>query len=512
MHTRLLPAVIALALVAAACSRNGSVETTTTAAPPSASTSTTIEASTSTAEPPATTRPTTTVPTTGTTDAGPAAVAGSAGLGDPYFPGLGNGGYDVDHYSIDVAVDPGDGTLTGETTITAEVTAGDPLMSFNLDLVGLTVHRVTVDGTGASFERDGAEMTVTPAAALVPGEEFSVTVEYEGLPVSNPSGTFGFGVGWNVRNDGVYVIGQPDGARVWFPCNDHPSDKAEFTIRATVPEPWVAAAPGLLVDVVDGDGTTTYVWDLDDPVATYLATVAVGRYERVEYPAYDGIELRDYLPGDLADDPPAEFALIDEMLDALVPLFGPYPFDAYGHVVVSGFPGALEVPTLSIFGTTALSPFVLERIVVHELGHMWFGDAITPSTWQDIWLNEGFATYTEWLWVEATEGSDAYLREVRDGYALMDRPHPAPGDPGPADLFHDSVYVRGALTLAALRLEIGDEAFFTTLREYVVRYGGGNASTADFAATVADVTGRDYSEFLDAWLFDREMPALGDAE
>jgi aminopeptidase N len=506
MNLRLLAAALSVLLMASACARNGSVTTTTTTLDATTSTSAPDGTSATTTSPPATAPP---EPGSTTTTDETAPIAGSSTLRDPYFPDLGNGGYDVEHYLLDLAIDPEDGSISASAAITATVTSAAPLASFNLDFVGLNVEQVAVDGSAASFSRDGVEMTVTPATVLAPGEQFLVAVDYGGLPGANPSGSFGFGVGWNVRSDGVYAIGQPDGARVWFPANDHPSDKATFTIRATVPEPWVAAAPGLLTDVITEDDATTYVWEMNEPTATYLASVIVGRYERVDYPAYEGIERRDYLPAGLAAEPPAAFGLIDEMLDVLVPLFGPYPFDAYGHVVVTGFPGALEVPTMSIFGRGALAPGFLEPIVVHELAHMWFGDSISPSTWQDIWLNEGFATYAEWLCVEATEGAEAYRDAVLDAYAAMGRrPLPPPGDPGPGQMFGDSVYVRGALTLAALRVEIGDEAFFSALREYVDRFGGGNASTSDFSATVADVSGRDVTRLLDAWLLEPDLPDL----
>lgn len=509
--------IVSVTLLAAACSGAGRAAPLTTS--PSGSGTTTgpptvvdDDGSTNTTPPtrPSTTAPPTTSPGTDSeTSTTTSQIAGSPGFGDPYFPDLGNGGYDVEHYLLDLAVDPEEGSLTGLATITATTTAESPLGSFNLDLAGLEVTSVSLEGVPAAFSRDGFELTITPEAPLPPGETFQVTVAYEGVPDQSLVDDMGIGVGWNVGSDGLFAIGEPDGARTWFPCNDHPGDKASFTVRVTVPEPWVAAAPGVLAATETGPGRTTFVWDLRQPTATYLATVVVGDLVRIDRAAHDDVILRDYLPSDLIDRPPAAFEMIPDVLDLFESAFGPYPFDAYGHVVVTGFPGALENPTLTIFGRSALAPFTLDGIVVHELAHMWFGDSVTPATWQDIWLNEGFATFAEWMWLEETAGRSAYEAEVRDSYAFMDAGrHPVPGDPGIPGLFSDSVYVRGGLTLAALRAEIGDDAFYESLRAYAGRFEHSNASTADFVAVVGEVSGVDVTDLIDSWLFDTRMPPL----
>jgi aminopeptidase N len=474
--------------------------------PPTSSTSppTTTQISVTTTSP--TTTTTTIPPSTSTPAPLPEPVAGAPGIGDPYFPALGNGGYDVSSYDLDLDVDPIANTLSATATI--ESVALERLGRFNLDLRGLRVTAVRVDGTAAGFRHDDPELVVTPAEPLETGVRFVTEIVYNGTPEPETMPGSGWRYGWTHIDDLVYVAAEPAAARTWFPGNDHPSDKALFSFSITVPKPAVAVANGTLTGTVETAETTTFEWRMDDPMATYLATIAVGPFERVEHAGVPAVTIRDYLPAALAEDPPAPFAEVGTMIDFLETRFGPYPFDAYGHIVVPGFSGALETQTISIFGETMLGP-ILERIVVHELAHQWFGDGVSPATWQDIWLNEGFATYAEWLWIEHTEGPPALAVEVETSYLrLADRPHALAGDPGPAALFGTSVYQRGALTLHALRVEVGDDTFFEILRTWTDRYAYGVASTADFVALAAALSGRDLGELFDSWLYREALPEL----
>ena len=197
---------------------------------------------------------------------------------------------------------------------------------------------------------------------------------------------------------------------------------------------------------------------------------------------------------------------------AFAELFGPYPFEVYGALVVfDDFRGALETQTLSVFSGRLFGGLAGELVVAHELGHQWFGDSLTPTTWRDIWLNEGFATYSEWLWQEISNPAfdiDDYARSL----AESGRPvWPAPGDPGPEGLFDSTVYNRGALTLHALRLTVGDDAFFKTLRTYAERFAYRNVTTADFVAVAEDVSGQDLADLFDAWLYGDVTPELPDS-
>ncbi len=465
---------------------------TTTTSPPTTAPSTTVPATTA----PSTT--TTTQPSTTTL----AAVDGAQTLDDPYFPELGNRGYDVIHYDLELEVFD-DGSIAGHTTVDA--VAPQPLRSFSLDLVGLEASIVEVDGAPAAFEQTASKLVITPEVVIAPGE-FVTIVRYEGTPVPGRVESVGFPNGW-VEADGVsYVIAEPDGARTWFPANDHPSDKATFTFSVTASRE--AVAPGTLFErIEEQDGRITVRYTLDYPTATYLASVVLGSFERVDGGMENGIVFRDYLPEDLAASPPRSFGRAANIIATLEPFFGPFPYDTYGHIVVPGFPGALEVPTLSIFGRGA----IFETVVVHEIAHQWFGDSVSPQTWGDIWLNEGFATYAEWLWVEQTVSASAAQASITAQHRALSSPTATPpGDPGVAGLFSGDVYFRGGLTLHALRTEVGDDAFFEILRTWTERYAHSNASTEDFIGLAEEISGMDLEELFDAWLYAPEPPPLPD--
>lgn len=430
------------------------------------------------------------------------------GLGDPYYPRLGNGGYDVQHYTLELSVDSDNHVLDGRAEIAA--VAMQRLEVFNLDLTGLNVAGVQVNGDPAQHRHVRSELEITPMAALPEGEAFTAVVEYSGIP--NPiDGGVGFLLGWNRYDGGSYVASEPAGASTWYPVNDHPCDKASYTFRVTVPEPLMAAANGLLVEEIDNGITRTFVWEMDDPMASYLATVNIDEFEVDEQTGPEGLPIRNYYVVDAADDARVDFARTGEMIEFFSERFGPYPFDAYGVVVVGeelGF--ALETQTLSLFGRDAVNgQGGAEQVAAHELAHQWFGNSISLETWQDIWLNEGFATYAQWLWLEETEGREVLDRQVKLWHErLTQMGSNAPGDPGTRDLFGMSVYFRGALTLHALRLKVGEEAFNRILRTYVEEYQGGNAGTEEFTSLAEIVSGQDLEDFFQSWLYEQRTPGI----
>ncbi len=437
-------------------------------------------------------------PTTTTPDG-----VGAQNVGDPYFPDLGNGGYDVTHYDISIAVDPTPAELDAITTITAVAT--ESLGTFNLDFVGLDVTSLTVDGESADYVREGPELRISPDGGIIAGEEFTVKVAYSGQPQLLDLVSIGIPVGLLQTPEGIYVFAQPDGARTWFPSNDHPSDKARFTFHITVPKPLVAAANGALVETIDNGDSQTFVWDLESRMATYLATFVVGEYERFESEGPDGILIRDYLPTSFNGAMPPSFEVTAEAIDLFSEWFGPYPFDRYGHIVVYELGGAMETQTLVLMGSRAL----FDRVVVHEISHQWWGDSVTPATWQDIWLNEGFATFSEFLWVEHTRGQQAMLDTI-DGLheSLQIIDHSAIFDPGESELLGSAVYWRGGLTLHALRLRVGDEVLKEILWTYHATFAGGNATTEDFIDLAEEISGRDLTDLFATWVFAEQLPDL----
>lgn len=445
-----------------------------------------------------------------------AQAPGADGLGDPYYPGLGNGGYDVTRYTIELNVRANLETISG--VVTVEAAAADDLSAFNLDFIGFVVKAIEVDGAPARFTRAGRELHIMPAQPLAAGAPFTVTVRYAGVPNADLPPGRSFAAGWTRYDGGVFVASEPAGAARWFPVNDHPRDKAAYTFRITVPAPYVVAANGLLQATVDEGERVTYVWQTDYPLASYLATVNIGDFSVVTEDGPAGLPLRSYFPTRLAETAPSAFARTAEMIAYFSELFGPYPFEAYG-VVVADTPlfFALETQTLSLFGAEIV-PRALpqsaggwsspEEVVAHELAHQWFGNSVTPYNWQDIWLNEGFATYAAALWTGHAHGADAFEEAMRDSYRAIQGRGYTPGDPGPQQLFSQGVYLQGAWALHALRLRVGDDVFFELLRAYYDRFKYANASTADFIATAEEISGEDLTAFFDSWLYDGGAPPV----
>jgi aminopeptidase N len=450
-----------------------------------------------------------TTTTTTTTTTLPTFARGAAGIGDDYYPSLGNGGYDVEHYHLDLTY-AAEGTVSASIGIAA--TALDNLESFNLDFAGWQIDRLAVNGETVAFERSDDELIVAPVE-LLSGEVFEVEVDYRGTPEPKISSAIPIGIGWHTGPEGEqYVVAEPDAAHSWFPSNDHPLDKSTFSFTINVPNGLSVAANGELVEVDEGATTTTYQWSMTDPMAPYLATIVIGDgWTFIDDPVSTetaGIPVRNFLPPDLAANPPPDLEKTGEMVRVLEQAFGPYPFDRYGIAVVGGFTAALENQTLSVFGRTMVEAPYFEYVLVHELAHQWFGDSVSVGRWSDIWLNEGFATYAELLWVEELYGSGAYREEVANRIeAARIAGYGPPGSPSPDDLFNGSVYQRGSFVLVALRNEVGDDLFFETLRTYAQRFSDGNATTDDFIFLAEEIADRDLDDLFSTWLYDDQIPA-----
>ena len=658
----------------------------------------------------------------GAANGSPQFTPGSPSAGDPYFPGDGNGGYDVQSYDLRLSYAPDSDRLAGVATIRAKATQN--LSQLNLDLSGLTVRAITVDTRAARWSRAGDELTVVPRAGLVKGVTFTLKVTYDGVPQTLDE--FGLS-GFIHTDDGALVAGQPHVADTWFPSNDHPSDKASLHVEMTVPAGLTAVSNGTLVSHRTTRGLTTWVWDAPEPMATYLATATVGRFDLREYrhgdlklwdavdPAlfdplavprtgsrflYSGqadfsykrltrtiavpaggatlsfwttrdteqpwdfffveahhpgvddwttlpdamghtspdtgfscpswhqihpflthyqeengddpclphgtsgswnaatgaskgyeqwsvdlapyangsVEVSlsyasdetvqtagvviddlvvstgqgttsfeadaapldgwvvagppagspgndtDWATGDATNLPPPVGVAVDEslaregeILDFLSANFGRYPFKASGGVVddVPELGFALENQTRPIYSPAFFFGGANPGVVVHELAHQWYGDSLAVRQWKDIWLNEGFATYAEWLWAEH-EG-EATVQEIFDFWYHDFAPPDDPfwdltiGDPGPVQLFDFPVYVRGAMTLQVLRTTVGDAAFFQILRTWASQNRGGNVHTAQFVALAEQISGQQLDALFDAWLFTPGLPALSGA-
>ncbi|MEU8815157.1 M1 family metallopeptidase [Actinoplanes sp. NPDC048796] len=433
--------------------------------------------------------------------------AGSDGAGDPYFPKYGNGGYDVAAYDLKVKFDPKTDQLTGTATITA--TATQDLSSFNLDLSKLAVSAVTVDGAKATSAASGAELTITPSGGIGRGREFTTVVEYGGKPSRLANSTLGDG-GWLETATGAIALGQPESASTWYPVNDHPSDKATWQLEMTVPSGLEAISNGVQGPTRDAGGWTTWTWTESSPMASYLSYVVIGQY-RITTGTHGGKPMITAVADSLPAGGPAaaSIARTGEITDFLATKFGPYPFDANGGVVVDeqriGY--ALETQSRPVYGPSFFAGGENETVVAHELAHQWFGDSVALQRWQDIWLNEGFATYAEWLWDEheKVQTVEQAFDDTYENYGWLQTPETT-GDPGAGRIFGDAVYQRGGMTVYALRKTIGDAAFDKLLKQWTAQHRDGNATTDELIALAEQVSGKQLDAFFQKWLFEKAKP------
>ncbi len=427
--------------------------------------------------------------------------------GDPYFPCAGNRGYDVRHYDLDLDYTPSTKVLNARAIIAA--TASERLTSFNLDLRDLTVESVSVNGAPTTFAKQAGELVVTPPRPLVARLPFVVTVKYNGT-MGQPTDNTGALYGWVAFDDGAFVANEPEGASTWYPVNDVPYDKATYTFAITVPEGTVGVANGKLLSQRTTGGKTTYRWASLEPMASYLSMAASGNYDLTTGTGPHGLPIVNAVDKDFSADQKAEIAGVlnqqPEMIGFFETQFGRYPYGSFGAVVDDDeAPGyALENQTRPIYSGPPD-----DDTVAHELAHQWLGDKVTPKQWKDIWLNEGFAAYSEWLWREhlgestpATEFAAQYARPAGSAFWQT-----KPGDPGAENLFASAVYNRGAMTLYAVRLAVGDATFAKVLREWAGRDQNRPATTADFITLAERVSGKQLDDLFQTWLYTPGKPA-----
>lgn len=474
-------------------------------------------------------------PGKGPDNAGPRYTAGASGVGDAYFPFAGNGGYDVQHYDLAIRYAPPapspaplSGQFDGVATI--DLVATQDLDRFNLDLRGMDVRSVTVNGKAATGIEpplagqvvDGAaywhvqddaqrswELTIQPRPKIKAGQAVKLVIEYGGA-TTRPTDIEDSLYGWVTMRDGAMVASEPEGSMTWYPVSDHQTDKATYSFAITVPAGKVAVANGIQPKPQEtADGWTTWFWDAPDQQASYLTTASVGDFDlRPTYYSTSGVPIIDAVDTKLTSTrlttTNASLGRQVAMIDFFESKFGAYPFVAYGSIVDNdSIAYALETQTRPVYSTQAS-----EGTVAHELAHQWFGNAVSPERWQDIWLNEGWATYATWMWNEhrgirtaQTAYNNWYAPARNAAYWAFQI-----GDPGPMGLFAPQVYDKGAATLHALRLEVGDTAFFNAAKLWLERYDDSAGTSEDFQAIYEEVSGKDLDAFFQTWLYDQVKP------
>jgi len=424
---------------------------------------------------------------------------------DPYVPRHGDASFDVLHYELTLGYRVEGNRLDGDATLTCRgLEATDAL---RLDLYGLNAQKVFVDGRSARFTQLRGQLTVKHA--LTPGQDITVRVKYSGKP--RPISTRALGsAGWEELEDGVIVAAQPHGAPTWFPCNDRPDNKATYAMSVSAPPDYTVAASGELQGKRRTGNAVTWSYDQKVPMATYLATLQIGRYQLIEQPGAP-VPVRTFAPAKHDAALLAEsFGAQPAMLTFFAGLFGAYPFDSYTAVITED---ELEIPLesqgLSTFGSNFVdTDWENMRLIAHELSHQWFGNSVTLQRWQDIWLHEGFACYCEWLWAEESGVSTVQAEVERHHALLAELPQDdlQLADPGPELMFDDRVYKRGALAVHALRLHLGDELFFAVISGWLAEHRAGSVTTELFLAHVRREADEDAASLLTPWLFETALP------
>jgi aminopeptidase N len=426
----------------------------------------------------------------------------SAPVPDPVYPKYGNPSVDVLHYGLDLTWAPDTKTLTGQATLHLRTTADVTAIALDFS-AAYTIDGATVDGTATTAAVADGKFTVP--ATLSKGRDTTLVVKYHGTPKTVPMPSNrgdAEPLGLTVTDDGgLWTMQEPYGSATWYPSNDQPSDKALYDIAVTVPPGWSGVASG----TPKGQDGNTFRYSSTDPVATYLTTLAVGRYQKETATGPRGLPIEYWFrPG--VDDAmmkvvrksPGHLAWLEQR-------FGPYPFATAGVVLVPSV-SAMETQQMVTLGAKLMeagaSADDVEADVLHEYAHQWFGNTVTPSHWKDLWLNEGWATYIQALYTNERDKISASRWEqfARQSDARLRSSLGPPGSPKADRFAEGNVYLCPALMLHQIHKQLGDNAFFALGRDWAQRHKGSTQDRATFIAFVNQHTGKDFTALINTWL------------
>ncbi|MFF7970300.1 M1 family aminopeptidase [Streptomyces sp. NPDC007905] len=439
-------------------------------------------------------------------------------LGDPVFPTLGNEGYRVSSYCLDFTYDATAQKVDAIATLKMRIDR--PLSRFSLDALGLDIRSVSVAGATAAFEQVGEKLRITPATELAPETLVRVSVAYSADPRRTLAHT-----AWVPTPDGFAICPQPNSAHTVFRCNDHPSDKADFTFRITVPNGLRGVANGNLTgtQALSG-GRTAYSYRSASPMATELVQITVGDYVVKDRQGPHGLPLRDVVPSARAAALEPALALTPNLVTWLESRLGAFPFETYGLLPCNsddpnafGFTG-LETQTLTLYKPNFLlqEEKKIGSHMMHELVHSYFGNLVSPATWADLWLNEGHADFYGLLyryergWADSL-GLTTMEARMKDTYARGDQWRHDSGpvaSPNAVNLFDSQRYLGGVLVLYAFRQQVGEQVFNAVERAFLERFRNSSAVTDDYIAVASEVSGQDQSGFLRDWLYGTKTPRM----
>lgn len=425
--------------------------------------------------------------------------------------------WDALHYEVELQVTPvavpNSVFIEGQTeiTFTPVITALDTV---DLHFHGLEVSSVQLDGVDCNFSREGDLLYVAMPEPHNPGEELHLSVAYSGNPEITFQMVTQVGI-FHPSENVIFTHADPFGARNWMPCWDEPWDKATIRQKLTFPSEFVVVANGTFEDSTMMGDWTEWVYFMEQPITTYLISFCGSNYASFEQTA-GSVAIKHFVyPGHLAL-AQTDWARVPEMIEAFSGYFGPYPFETFGYAEapVFGGSGAMENQTIVTFGNLLITGNgIYEDIAAHELAHMWFGDAVSYIDWPEMWLSEGFAKYAEALWHEHLDGMNGYFQEMSTiqtayyGWENVSNPLPI-YDPPWNIIWSELTYEKPAAVLNMLRYHLGDENFFAVLQDYATQHQYGNASTGDFAAIVAQISGEDYTWFFDQWIYEAGYPSI----
>ncbi|WP_372728497.1 M1 family metallopeptidase [Nocardioides sp.] len=436
-------------------------------------------------------------------------VAESEPVEDSVYPEVGDPGVDALAYDLDLAWEPDTETLTGVETLVFRSTEDDDDVQLDLS-AALTVSSVQLDGQEVEHERMGKDLVVR--AAVEQDRRYTLRIAYSGTPtpVTAPTTRSDFSdLGWRITDSGeTWTMQEPYGAYSWYAVNDHPSDKALYSFTISAPSPFVGVANGELVERTDEDGTTTTRWELDAPAASYLVTAAIGEFRMTTDSSPSGVPISYWTaPGDRSG--LRSLRVTPEALDWLEARLGPYPFETLGIVLVDSQSG-METQTMITLGRTEYTTSA--RVIVHELVHQWYGDLVTPTDWTALWMNEGMAMYLQGVWmVEFTpafrgQTIDDLMDEWANFEPILRRESGPPAAFDPAAFGEGNVYYGPALMWHELRRQVGDDTFWTLVRDWPQVNANGNATAEEYLAWLDERTDRDLTSFFRAWLYGKQSP------
>ncbi|MFA8343000.1 MAG: M1 family aminopeptidase [Rhodothermaceae bacterium] len=408
---------------------------------------------------------------------------------------------DIIHYDLDINIFPDEKEIEGEVIITALAEKEAERIRLNF-YDNMTIENLTLNSSPVEFTHEDSGLILIPEE--IPVDTFLISIKYSGTPLNIGLSSFSF-----KQKNGNYVVSslnEPTYASTWFPCNDKPDDKALLDIKITNYKNYTSVSNGVLVkEIVENDRKTSH-WRSRYPTSTYLISINSGVYEKISDQYISGKDTMEVSYFVFPEDVKAaekDFYQTPEMIEVFSKMFGEYPFirEKYSIVEFLWQSGAMENQTITAIGSNFVSGYGLFKdILIHELAHHWWGNAVGPKSWKDIWLNEGFATYSEALYFEAESGASSLQSTMFNNMSFPDKRLYNPE----GYLLSSTIYDKGAWVLHMLRREVGSEKFFEILRNYFEKYKYKNASSFDFKAVCEETTGGNLEQFFKQWVFEGE--------